>query len=96
VALRDGDQVIGIFGQAVHIDVEEPPPLAHPDLTPRQREVLSLLERGRSTDQIAGDLHLSVETVRNHIRHILRALGVHSSLEAVALTRREHLLESKT
>jgi PAS domain S-box-containing protein len=96
VALRDGDQVVGIFGQAVHIGVDEPPPPPHPHLTPRQREVLSLLEHGRSTDQIAADLHLSVETVRNHIRHILRALGVHSRLEAVALTRREHLLEGRT
>jgi PAS domain S-box-containing protein len=96
VPLREGDQVVGIFGQAVHIEADEPPPLPHPHLTPRQREVLSLLEHGRSTDQIAADLHLSVETVRNHIRHILRALGVHSRLEAVALTRREHLLESKS
>jgi PAS domain S-box-containing protein len=96
VPLRDGDQVIGTFGQVVDIEVDEPPPPAHPHLTPRQREVLTLLERGRSTDQIAADLHLSVETVRNHIRHILRALGVHSRLEAVALTRREHLLESKS
>jgi PAS domain S-box-containing protein len=96
VPLREGDRVVGIFGQAVHIDVDEPPPTPQPHLTPRQREVLLLLEHGRSTDQIAADLHLSVETVRNHIRHILRALGVHSRLEAVALTRREHLLESKT
>jgi DNA-binding NarL/FixJ family response regulator len=56
--------------------------------------VLRLLEQGRSTSQIAEELHLSIETVRNHIRHILRALGVHSRLEAVALTRRDHLLES--
>jgi PAS domain S-box-containing protein len=96
VPLRDGDQVIGMFGQVVDIEVDAPPPTAHPELTPRQTEVLRLLEHGRSTDQIAADLHLSVETVRNHIRHILRALGVHSRLEAVALTRREHLLESKS
>jgi DNA-binding NarL/FixJ family response regulator len=31
--------------------------------------------------------------VRNHVRAILRALGVHSRLEAVVLTRRDHLLE---
>jgi DNA-binding NarL/FixJ family response regulator len=62
-------------------------PHAHPDpqLTPRQAEVLELLERGRSTTQIAQDLHLSSETVRNHIRHILKAVGAHSRLEAVAI-----------
>jgi PAS domain S-box-containing protein len=91
VPLRRGDRVIGMFGQVVDVD-EEAPPAAHPHLTPRQTEVLRLLERGRSTEQIAGDLQLSIETVRNHIRHILRALNVHSRLEAVALTRRDHLL----
>jgi DNA-binding NarL/FixJ family response regulator len=50
-----------------------------------------MLELGRSTDQIAEELHLSRETVRNHIRHILRALGVNSRLEAVAVARHEHL-----
>ncbi|HKB20578.1 MAG TPA: LuxR C-terminal-related transcriptional regulator [Gaiellaceae bacterium] len=94
VPLRDGDQVIAMFGQVVDIRIEEAPPTAHPHLTPRQTEVLRLLEHGRSTSQIAAELHLSIETVRNHIRHILRALGVHSRLEAVALTRRDHLLES--
>src|ERR1044072_7693203 len=44
-----------------------------------------LLEKGHSTEQIATELHLSVETVRNHIRGILRNLGVRSRLEAVAL-----------
>lgn len=96
VPLRDGDhQVIAMFGQVVDIEIDEPPPTAHPNLTPRQTEVLRLLEHGRSTNQIAADLHLSTETVRNHIRHILQALGVHSRLEAVALTRRDNLLEEK-
>ena len=88
--IRDG-HVIGVFGQA--LDVEEhtvPPPPPH--LTPRQVEVLRLLEHGRSTEQIAGELHLSIETVRNHLRAVLRGLGAHSRLEAVMLARREHVL----
>jgi DNA-binding NarL/FixJ family response regulator len=52
-------------------------------------EVLALLERGRSTEQIADELHLSRETVRNHVRHMLRAIGVNSRLEAVAAARGE-------
>ena len=59
-----------------------------------QTEVLRLLEHGRSTHQIARELNLSIETVRNHIRHILRTLGVHSRLEAVAVARQEHLVAS--
>lgn len=93
VCLYNGHRVIGIFGQLTDLDLEQQP-TPHPHLTPRQTEVLRLLEHGRSTDQIAGELHLSIETVRNHIRGILRALGVHSRLEAVALARREHLVPS--
>lgn len=96
VPIRDGGQVIAMFGQLVDVEFDRPPPTAHPHLTPRQTEVLRLLEDGRSTGQIAEELQLSVETVRNHIRHILRALGVNSRLEAVALTRRDHLLEPQT
>jgi PAS domain S-box-containing protein len=89
--LMRGHRVVGVFGQVVDIeDVPDDPP--HPKLTPRQGEVLRLLSRGRSTSEIARELHLSVETVRNHVRHLLRALGVHSRLEAVAVARRDHLL----
>jgi len=87
VPVHDGEHVVGVFGQVSDV-LEEPH--AHPELnlTPRQAEVLELLERGRSTAQIAGELHLSPETVRNHIRHVLRATGAHSRLEAVAIANR--------
>jgi DNA-binding NarL/FixJ family response regulator len=35
-------------------------------------------------------LQLSMDTVRNHIRHLLRAVGAHSRLEAVAIASRAH------
>jgi PAS domain S-box-containing protein len=84
-------RVIGVFGQVVSVD-EQMPPSPPPGLTPRQIEVLHLLEEGRSTDQIANELHLSTETVRNHINRLMQALGAHSRLEAVVLARREHIL----
>jgi PAS domain S-box-containing protein len=87
VPLLEGGHVIGVFGQVVNVE-DAPPPL-HPHLTARQAQILRMLEHGRSTKQIASELHLSQETVRNHIRHVLRALGVHSRLEAVALARRQ-------
>jgi PAS domain S-box-containing protein len=89
VPVFDGEHVVGVFGQVSDV-LEEPH--AHPDLplTPRQAEVLELLERGRSTKQIAEELHLSTETVRNHVRHVLRAVGAHSRLEAVAIAHRSH------
>jgi PAS domain S-box-containing protein len=86
VPLRRGGHVIGVFGQAIDVEDDEPPP-PHHHLTPRQNEVLSLLEHGRSTEQIAQELHLSIQTVRNHIRHILQAFDAHSRLEAVAIAR---------
>jgi PAS domain S-box-containing protein len=87
VPFRRGDHVVGVFGQVSDV-LEEPH--AHPGLrlTPRQAEVLRLLERGRSTEQIADELGLSRQTVRNHISRLLQALGVSSRLEAVALARR--------
>ena len=89
VPLLKGDRIVGVFGQIPHWS--ETTGLApHPHLTPRQAQVLHLLEHGRSTAQIAAELHLSQETVRNHVRHLLRALGVNSRLEAVAAARAHH------
>ena len=90
VPLYSGDKIIGVFGQLVHVYEEQHRP-PHPSLTPRQAEVLRLLERGHSTHQISRELHLSPETVRNHIRHLFRALGVHSRIEAVAVARHGEL-----
>jgi PAS domain S-box-containing protein len=90
VPLMRGGHAIGVFGQVLHAAPATTQP--HHALTPRQAEILRLLEHGRSTPQIAEELHLSLATVRNHIRHMLRALGVHSRLEAVALARQEQLV----
>jgi PAS domain S-box-containing protein len=84
VPIYRGDHVVGVFGQVSDL-VEEPPPHPNLPLTPRQAEVLALLERGRTTKQIAAELHLSIETVRNHVRGVLSAVGAHSRLEAVAI-----------
>jgi DNA-binding NarL/FixJ family response regulator len=84
--------VIGVFGQVKDVEEDHDVPPPHPSLTPRQAEILGLLEKGRSTEQIATELHLSVETVRNHIRGIFRNLGVRSRLEAVALAHQRPLI----
>jgi DNA-binding CsgD family transcriptional regulator len=56
-------------------------------LTRRQSEVLHLLARGSSTQQIATDLFISPQTVRKHVEHIYERLGVHSRAAAVAAAR---------
>jgi PAS domain S-box-containing protein len=94
VPLARGGHVIGVFGQVKAVEENQPPLPPHPKLTPRQTDVLRLLEQGHSTQQIANELHLSTETVRNHVRGLLRALGVHTRLEAVAVAHRDHLVAS--
>src|SRR3954470_11064662 len=57
-------------------------------LTPREWEVLDLLCAGQSTDEIADALVLSSETVRSHIKNLLRKLGVRSRQAAVEEARK--------
>ncbi len=92
VSLDDGRRVVGVFGiMDVETEYASPAPLREA-LTPRQHQVLVELARGASTDQIAASLGVARETVRNHVRGVLRALHVHSRLEAVAEARRRGLL----
>jgi DNA-binding NarL/FixJ family response regulator len=60
-----------------------PNALAAFKLTPRQTDVLGLLLRGQSNKLIARELSLSVETVKDHVAAVLRALGVNSRTQAV-------------
>lgn len=50
-------------------------------LTPREADVLELLQGGQSNAEIAAELHVGVETVRTHARNIYRKLGVHTRRE---------------
>ncbi len=58
-------------------------PLASIGLTPRQTDVLALLLQGKPNKLIARDLNLSVETVKDHVAAVLRALNVSSRTQAV-------------
>jgi len=93
--LRDGDEIVGVLILA--FGVRQPPskPISstpHPRLTPRQREILELMASGRSTSEIATELTLSTETVRNHVRSVFRELHVHTRPEAIAAAQRLGLL----
>ena len=93
VLLSDGQHAVGVFG-VVGIDPGPPvPPLIRTKLTPRQFEVLRHLAAGCMTSEMAAKMGVSPETVRNHVRGLLRALGVHSRLEAVIEGRRRGLIE---
>ena len=93
VPLRSKHRAIGMFGVVrPRSDTAERPPKVDGRLTPRQREILRLLADGRSTEQIAATLHISRETVRNHVRHISKRLGTKSRLQAVAVARRDEII----
>ena len=58
-------------------------PLAEIGLTPRQTDVLALLLKGLPNKLIAREMNLSVETVKDHVAAVLRALNVSSRTQAV-------------
>jgi DNA-binding CsgD family transcriptional regulator len=93
--LRSGDAVVGVLILAfgVHGTPSEPIRFGRPPhLTPRQRQILELLASGLSTSEIAGQLTLSIETVRNHVRNVLKELNAHTRSEALVAARRLGLL----
>jgi DNA-binding NarL/FixJ family response regulator len=67
------------------------PTVAFPELTPREREVLDAMARGRSNGAIAGELGLAAKTVGNHVSTIFAKLGVATRAEAVVTARRAGL-----
>ena len=68
----------------------------HPfGLTTREMEVLACLAQGLSNQAIARQLSLSVRTVEHHTASILQKMGVETRVEAVALSRKQHLLDGQ-
>jgi two-component system NarL family response regulator len=67
--------------------------LAAAKLTDREMQVLKLVAQGRGNKDIAEELFISENTVKNHIRNILDKLHLHSRMEAVVYAVREKLLE---
>ena len=63
------------------------------ELTGRELEILTHVSRGQTSRQIANDLYISENTVRNHVRNILDKLALNSRFEAVTWAQREGLIE---
>jgi two-component system NarL family response regulator len=64
-----------------------------PRLTSRELEVLKLVAQGMSNKEIAAELYISENTVKNHVRNILEKLHLHSRMEAVVYAVREKILD---
>lgn len=75
------DRLVDLIARALR---EEPSParLSEAGLTPREEEILGLLERGYSNKLIARDLDLSVGTVKVHVKHVLKKLRLKTRVEA--------------
>lgn len=69
-------------------------PLAR--LTRRQREILQLIAEGRTTKQIAGDLHVSAKTVETHRAQLMERLGIHDVPGLVRFAIRVGLVSPET
>jgi DNA-binding NarL/FixJ family response regulator len=58
------------------------------ELTDRERDVLRLLGRGKSNSEIAGELHITTATAKNHVASILEKLGFENRVEAAVYAAR--------
>ncbi len=72
---------------------EERPQVPVPRLTDRELQVLKLVARGMANKDIAKELFISENTVKNHVRNILEKLQLHSRMEAVVYAVRERILD---
>jgi DNA-binding NarL/FixJ family response regulator len=87
ILLPEGDTVPGVMRPAAEPALGGTPQQAMSldkvGLTPRQTDVLALLLQGKPNKLIARELNLSVETVKDHVAAVLRALNVSSRTQAV-------------
>ena len=56
-----------------------------PQLSPREREIMHLMAEGRTADAIADEISVSVETVRTHVRNVIRKLQARNRVHAIAI-----------
>jgi DNA-binding CsgD family transcriptional regulator len=62
-------------------------------ISPREREVLTMIAAGADPEGIAGELSISINTVRTHIINAYRKLGAHNRAHAVALAIQQGLID---
>jgi two-component system, NarL family, response regulator LiaR len=80
--------------ERIRADLGRPalPEEARAELTEREREVLSLIAQGRDNTQIADELFVSVQTVKNHVSNILAKLEVQNRVQAAVQAIQRRLL----
>ena len=86
-------KLLGEFASLASRCADRSPEVAPPRLTPRELEVLRLVAQGRTNREVGALLHISENTVKNHVRNILGKLQLHSRIQAVLYAVREQLLD---
>ena len=87
-AVTAGEQVIS--PEIEQILMNDPPV---PKLSPRQTEILASIVQGLSTEDVARQLGLSVQMVKEHLSATFEKIGANNRAEAVAIALRKHLLK---
>jgi two-component system NarL family response regulator len=86
-------KLLAEFAQMSKKSPDRPTSVGAPRLTERELEVLRLVARGMANKEIAHQLFISENTVKNHVRNILEKLQLHSRMEAAMYAVRENLLD---
>jgi two-component system, NarL family, response regulator LiaR len=99
-ALADGIRDVHEGRPALHPSVAarlmrrgDPRDQSHPDITPRERDVLRLIVEGLANKQIAQRLGIGEKTVKTHVSRVLAKLGVEDRTQAAVLAIREGLVD---
>jgi len=99
-ALADGIRDVHEGRPALHSSVAarlmrrgDPRDQGHPDITPRERDVLRLIVEGLANKQIAQRLGIGEKTVKTHVSRVLAKLGVEDRTQAAVLAIREGLVD---
>ena len=93
--LVEAIRTVAAGGQAISPEIErllaESPPI--PSLSPRQTEILESITRGLSNNDIAKQLGISVDMVKEHVNSLLVKIGAANRTEAATIALRKHLLK---
>lgn len=85
-----------LFVAINHLTQLSPPVSPTHELSRREKEVLRLVAQGLSNKEIACQLHLSVQTVKVHLSHILRKLKVRNRTEAAQYAINHHMINNRS
>ena len=81
-----------VMEELAQVRVDSHEPLPRVELSKREREVLERIARGASNEQIAQDLDIATQTVRNYVSTLYDKLGVHSRGEAIVWARERGII----